>query len=157
MIEKLGERPDEWRAAGRTTQPAHADTCSNYDAAMIRRLSTLLLLAAVGVALLAGCGSGSSTSSAGTNTVTTNSSIATGHTGAPKATPQQEIAACQRAVQQLKSLSASTKARLKTSCEKIGIGEAGKRQVAREVCLELALRLTSPIARARAQKICSAP
>jgi hypothetical protein len=44
-----------------------------------------------------------------------------------------------------------------SSCLKIASGEAGKRQVAHEVCYALALRLASPLARARAQKICSAP
>jgi hypothetical protein len=125
---------------------------SNYDAAMIR-LSTLLLLAVVGVALLAGCGG---KSSANTTTVSSTPTVPTGDTG-PKPTAKQEVASCQRTVEKIKSLPEATKARLRTSCEKIGGGEAVKKQIAREVCLELALTLPSAEARARAQRICSAP
>jgi entry exclusion lipoprotein TrbK len=122
---------------------------------MIRRSCTLLLLAIVGAALLAGCGS-SSQSSGGTATLTSNSTVPTGDTG-KKATPAQEVVTCERTVERIRTLPASTRAQLKSSCGRIGTGEAGKRQVAHEVCYQLALRLTSPIARARAQKICSAP
>jgi hypothetical protein len=132
------------------------DICSNYDAAMIRRSYTLLALAVVGAALLAGCGGSGSNSSGGTATLTSNSTVPTGDTG-PKATPAQEIRTCERTVERIRTLPASTRAQLKSSCVKVGTGEAGKRQVAHEVCYSLALRLASPIARARAQKICSAP
>jgi hypothetical protein len=129
------------------------DDCSNYDAAMIRRLSALLLLAVLGAALFAGCGK----SSPSTNTsVTTSPSVATHNTG-PTPTPTQEVALCQRSIERIKTLPASAKTRLKSSCEKIGTGQASKRQVVKEVCLELALQLPSAVARARAQKICSAP
>jgi hypothetical protein len=129
---------------------------------MIRSLSTLLGLAMVAGALLAGCGS-SSSSTTGTTALTSGATIPTSastvprsDTG-PKATPTQEIATCQRTVERIKTLPASTREQLKSSCGKIGAGEAGKRQVAHEVCLELALRLPSPVQRARAQKICAAP
>jgi zona occludens toxin (predicted ATPase) len=133
------------------------DDCSNYDAAMIRRLPTLLLLAVAGTALLAGCGGKSST---GTTTVTSNPSVATGKTGAtptPTPTPAQEVAVCQRSIERIKTLPASAKTRLKSSCEKVGTGQASKRQVVKEACLAMALQLPSAVARARAQKICSAP
>jgi hypothetical protein len=120
---------------------------------MIGRLSSLLLVAAVGVVLLAGCGG---KSSAGTTTVTSNPSVATSDTG-PKLSTKQEVASCQRTVEKIGSLPGSAKLRLKASCEKIGAGEASRRQVAREVCLELASTLPSPVARTRAQQICNAP
>jgi hypothetical protein len=148
MTEKLGERADGLRAAGRTTQRAHVEDCSNYDAAMIRGLSTLLLLAVLGAAF-AGCGS---KSSAGTTTVTSNPSATRS-----AATPKQQVALCQRAVERLKTLPGASKTRLRGSCEKYGTGETGRRQVVHEVCYELALRLPTPLARVRAQKICSAP
>jgi hypothetical protein len=132
------------------------DICSNYDAAMIRSSCTLLALALVGAALFAGCGGGSSSSSGGTATLTSNSTVPTGDTG-KKATPAQEVVTCQRTVERIRTLPASTRAQLRSSCVKIAAGEAGKRQVAHEVCYSLALRLASPVARARAQKICSAP
>jgi hypothetical protein len=131
---------------------------SNYDAAMIRTPSALLLLAVVGAALLAGCGG---KSSAGTTTATSNPTVAKHNTGPtstrPRPTPKQEVVLCQRAVEIMKTLPAASKARLKSSCEKVESGEAGKQQVAREVCLELAAQLASPAGRARAQKICGAP
>jgi hypothetical protein len=129
------------------------DDCSNYDAAMIRRLSALLLLAVLGAALFAGCGK--SSPSTNTTSVTTSPSVA--HATGPTPTPTQEVALCQRSIERLKTLPASAKTRLKSSCEKVGTGQASKHQVVKEVCLELALQLPSAVARARAQKICSAP
>jgi len=132
---------------------------------MIGRLSALPLLAAVSAALLAGCGG---KSSAGTSTVPSNPSLATNNStvggntaptkgNAPTPTPTQEVVLCQRAVEAMKTLPAASKARLKSSCGKVGSGQAGKQQVAREVCLELASQLASPEGRARAQKVCGAP
>jgi hypothetical protein len=121
---------------------------------MILRLSALLALAAVGAALLAGCGGKSSAST--TSTVTTNPSAARGN-NAPTPTPKEEVVLCQHAVESMKTLPVASKAKLKSSCEKVGTGQAGKQQVAREVCLELAAQLASPEGRARATKICSAP
>jgi hypothetical protein len=120
---------------------------------MILRLSALLALAVVGAALLAGCGG---KSSASTTTVTSNPSAAKGNS-VPTPTPKQEVVLCQHAVESMKTLPLASKAKLKTSCEKVGTGQAGKQQVAREVCLELASQLASPEGRARATKICSAP
>jgi hypothetical protein len=143
------------------------DDRSNYDAAMIGRLSALPLLVAVGAVLLAGCGG---KSSAGTTTVSTSPSVASGNTAptngntaptngktAPTPTPQQEVVLCQHAVESMRTLPLASKVRLKSSCEKVGTGQAGKQQVAREVCLELASQLASPEGRARALKLCSAP
>jgi hypothetical protein len=118
---------------------------------MIRRLSALLLLAVLGAALFAGCGK--SSPSTNTTSVTTSPSVATG----PTPTATQEVALCQRSIERIKTLPASAKTRLKSSCEKVGTGQAGKHQVVKEVCLELALQLPSAVARARAQKICSVP
>jgi hypothetical protein len=128
------------------------DDCSNYDATMLGRLSTPLLLAVLGAALFAGCGK----SSTSATSVTTNPGVATSGTGQTP-TANQEVALCQRSIERLKTLPASSKARLKASCEKAGTSEAGKRQVVHEVCVEMALQLPSPAARARAQKICRAP
>ena len=133
-------------------RPAHLHERWNYDAAMIRRLSTLLLLAVVGAALLAGCGG---KSRASTTTVTSAPSAPAGDT---RATPEQKqyVATCQHAVESLKTLPAASRARLKSSCEKTGVGRTSRVQLAREVCLEQASRLPSAAARARAQKICNA-
>jgi hypothetical protein len=121
---------------------------------MIRRLSALLLLAVLGAALFAGCGK--SSPSTNTTSVTTSPSVATHDTG-PTLTPTQEVALCQRSIERIKTLPASAKTRLKSSCEKVGTGQASKRQVVHEACLALALQLPSAVARARAQKICRAP
>jgi hypothetical protein len=119
---------------------------------MIRRLSTVLLLGVLGAALLAGCGG---KSRASTTTVTSNPSAPAGDT---RATPEQKqyVAACQQAVDSMKSLPAASRARLRSSCEKTGVGQASRRQLAHEVCLEQASRLASPAARTLAQKICNA-
>jgi hypothetical protein len=119
---------------------------------MIRSLSTLLALAIVGAALLAGCGG---KSRASTTTVTSNPSAPAGDT---RATPEQKqyVAACQHAVESLKTLPGTSRARLKSSCEKTGVGQTSKRQLAHEVCLEQASRLPSAAARALAQKVCNA-
>jgi hypothetical protein len=128
------------------------DDCSNYDAAMIRRLSALLLLAVLGAALFAGCGK--SSPSTNTTSVTTNPSVATGDTGSTQAQKQQYVAVCQHAVEGMTALPAAQRAKLKSSCENVSIGHSSRRQLAHEVCLAQASRLPSPAARARAQKLC---
>jgi hypothetical protein len=59
-------------------------------------------------------------------------------------------------VESMKTLPAASRAKLKTSCEKTGVGQTSKRQLAHEVCLQQASRLPSAAARARAQTICNA-
>jgi hypothetical protein len=123
----------------------------------MRKLSIWLLVTVAAGAFLAGCGSSSSTSGSSTNpTATSASSGATGG-AVPAVTPKQEVERCKQTVQKLPTLSASAKGKLATSCEKAGSGTAAHSKLVHEVCFELAARLPSATARARAQKICSAP
>jgi hypothetical protein len=125
----------------------------------MRKLSIWLLVTVAAGAFLAGCGgSSNSTSSSSTNpTATSASGGATGSGAVPAVTPKQEVERCKQTVQKLPTLSASAKGKLTTSCEKAGNGAAAHSKLVHEVCFELAARLPSATARARAQKICSAP
>ena len=100
---------------------------------MIRRLSSGLLVALVGVALLAGCGSSSSSSS---SSGSTSSSTTTGAASTPAVAAAVEK--CKQGVSKLPTLSQSTKSRLESICDKAASGdENAARTAAREACEEI--------------------
>jgi hypothetical protein len=116
------------------------------------KLSTWLLLALTGGALLAGCGSSSSTSSS-----QTTPAVASPGT---RLNAQQAVARCTQAIQAQPTISASAKARLKTICGKAATGDPTvMHHVAQAVCIELvnALHVPAGVARARALAVCKAP
>src|SRR2546427_8229405 len=114
----------------------------------MQKLSTWLVIAVAGVALLAGCGSSKSKSSP--------SPTATGTSTSPL-TAKQRVERCKSSVQKLPTLTASQKAKLKQSCEKASGSATAERKVVHEVCFEFAQHLPPGPARARAQIICRAP
>jgi hypothetical protein len=119
----------------------------------MRKLSTGLVVALLGGAFLVGCGSSKSTT---TSTSSTNPA-ATGSTSraARQLSPVQRVEACQRIVQAPSRLSASTKAKLLKTCERVGTSTTAVREVTREACTALALNEPAGPARARALFICS--
>jgi len=118
---------------------------------MIRPISSWLLVALAGGALLAGCGSssGNSTSSSQASSAAaptvpaaagTSSTSAAGTPGgaASVAGVQQAVTACKSVIRAAPTLSASTKAKVEGVCNKAASGdEAGARRAAKEVCVEV--------------------
>ena len=132
----------------------------------MRKVSTCLVLALVGGALLAGCGSGSkstsNSASSSTATVTTGSpsSGVSGTKGSSAAgsthplTPKQIVEDCKRIVGAPSALTAAQKEKLLKSCEKAGGSSAAQHEIIHEVCAALASHLTAGPARQRALAIC---
>jgi hypothetical protein len=142
----------------------------------MRNVSTCLVLALLGGALLAACGSSSkstsSTSTASGPTASTETSTTNGQRGEASGgkspsggtstaaggshpqTPTQIVEVCKRLVLAPSALSASTKAKLERSCEKAGGGAGAERQVVHEVCEALAARVPAGPTRERALAIC---
>ncbi len=105
---------------------------------MPARLWTLLAVAVLAGALLAGCGGGSKSSSSQTTTATTPPAASTATTpagGASGPAVEQAIAQCKAAVQAQKVLPADAKAKLEAVCPNAAKGENGPvKKVAEEVC-----------------------
>jgi hypothetical protein len=112
----------------------------------MRKLSAGLVVALLGGALLGGCGSS-------TKSKASTIPAATGGQGSA-ATPQQRVEACKRAVQAPSTLSASTKAKLLRTCERVGTSTTAEHELVREACLALALREPAGAVRERALGIC---
>jgi hypothetical protein len=115
----------------------------------MRKLSTGLVVALLGGALLVGCGS-SSKSKSSTNTTATGAQ----GSAARQLSPTQRVEACKRLVQAPSTLSASTKAKLLRTCERVGTSTTAQREVIREACVALALREPAGAVRERALGIC---
>ncbi len=122
---------------------------------MTSKLSTWLLAALAGGALVAGCGSSS------TSTSTTQSGgSGTATTPAPLTPEQAKQAAstCKKGIQKESAIPQSAKAKLEQTCEKVGTGgaEAALRQVAEEACVQLvnASHIPAGAARTRALSVC---
>jgi hypothetical protein len=114
----------------------------------MRKLSTCVVVALLGGALLAACGSGKQSN-------TQASSVETSRTGPPAArTPQQRVEACKRIVQAPSALPAGTKARLVKTCEKVGTSTAAERELVHELCIAVASRERAGAARNRALEVC---
>src|SRR5438128_12128751 len=127
------------------------------------KVSTCLVVALVGGALLAGCGSGSkstsNSASSSTETVTTGSGVS-GTKGSSAAgpthplTPKQRVEICQRIVQAPSLLSAAQKANLLKNCEKAGGTTGARQEIVHELCAALASRLPAGPGRERALAGC---
>jgi hypothetical protein len=131
---------------------------------MMRRLSTWLVVAATGGALVSGCGGGSgSTSSshtsptASTSTPTASTGGTTGAGGAKSPGALRTVAACKRRIGAQATLSASAKTRLDAVCERAVNGNpAALAKVAQEVCVEIvkSMHLPAGVAEERALAVC---
>jgi hypothetical protein len=132
---------------------------------MIRRLSACLVVAVLGGAFIAGCGSSSSSTSS-SQTVTTAAPAAAGTTstsaaaisgsGSNSVEVQQAVAACKAAIHAAPTLTASTKTKLEGVCNKAASGDvAGARKVAREVCVEVVNASPVPSGPAKEQALAS--
>jgi hypothetical protein len=122
---------------------------------MTLKLSTWLLAALAGGALVAGCGSSS------TSTSTTQSGGTTAAATTPPLTPEQAKKAastCKQGIQKESAIPESAKAKLEQTCEKVGSGgaEAALHQVAEEACVQLvdASHIPAGAARTRALSVC---
>jgi len=121
---------------------------------MTSKLSTWLLAALAGGALVAGCGSSS------TSTSTTGSGGTTATSAAPLTPAQAKQAAttCKQGIQKESAIPQSAKAKLEQTCEKVGTGgaEAALHQVAEEACVQLvkASHIPEGAARTRALSVC---
>jgi hypothetical protein len=115
----------------------------------MRKLSTRLVVALLGGALLVGCGSSSKSK-------TSTNPAATGGQGsaARQLTPPQRVEACKRIVQAPSALPASTKAKLLKTCERVGTSTTAQHEVVHEACVALASREPAGAARERALAIC---
>ncbi len=128
---------------------------------MTVKLSTWLVVALAGGAILAGCGSSNSASSQTTPTASSQTSATSTATGPVALTPaqaQQAVATCKRGIQAQSGISASAKAQLEKTCEKAASGNpAALQSVAREVCVGLvnASHIPAGAARERALAICA--
>jgi hypothetical protein len=115
---------------------------------MIAKLSTLLAVAVVGGALLAGCGSSGSKP-------TSNASTPTGLTRT--VTPHQAVVDCKHAIEAQK-LQGSVKAKLFKICEKAATADQNTlHQLVKQVCVELINASHVPLGpqRERALAVCS--
>jgi hypothetical protein len=122
---------------------------------MTSKLSTWLLAALAGGALVAGCGSSS------TSTSTTQSGGTSAATTTAPLTPEQAKKAastCKQGIQKESAIPQSAKAKLEQTCEKVGSGgaEAALHQVAEEACVQLvnASHIPAGAARTRALSVC---
>jgi len=109
----------------------------------MQKLSTGLIVALLGGALLVGCGSSSKSKS---------STAATSATG--QVSPQQRVEACKRIAQAPSALPASTKAKLLKTCERVGTSTAAEREFVHEACEALASREPAGAPRNRALAVC---
>ncbi len=135
---------------------------------MQAKLSTWLVVALAGGALVAGCGSstsgsstsGSSTSGSSTSGSSTSTSSQTAPTATQGPTGQQAVELCKRSVQAQTLISASAKVKLEKACAKVATGgQAARQEIAKEACIELvnATHLPAGPARERALSVCKAP
>jgi hypothetical protein len=130
---------------------------------MTFKLSTWLLAALAGGALVAGCGSSSTSTTTTTQsggTTTQSGGTGTATTTAPLTPEQAKKAAstCKQGIQKESAIPQSAKAKLEQTCEKVGSGgaEAALHQVAEEACVQLvkASHIPEGAARTRALSVC---
>ncbi len=106
---------------------------------MIRRLFPSALALLTAMALIAGCGSGGSSSSGSAATSGSTGSTATATSGSAKAARvAAAVARCKHGVDVLPTLSAATKHRFESICDKAASGDAkAARAASREACEEI--------------------
>ena len=119
---------------------------------MTRQLSTWLVLAAFGGAVVAGCGGGgsnsTSSSQSGSTATTTSAPATTTAAAKPTSVPlsiptspaavAEAVAVCKSIIERDPTLSSATKAKVESICNKASHGDlAGARAAAKEVCTEV--------------------
>jgi hypothetical protein len=113
---------------------------------MFRQRSKWLVVAMIGSAFIAGCGSSSSssTSSQSSSTVATSSAPSTTETASTHSTAPSSaavadaVAECKSVIKAAPTLSGSAKAKVEAICNKAADGDlAGARAAAKEVCVEV--------------------
>jgi hypothetical protein len=115
---------------------------------MVSRLSSLVVVAVVSGAFVAGCGSSSSSStpSASSTSAPSGAASTSGSGGGSSASSnpavQQAVAACKASVGAAPTLSADEKTKLTTLCDKAASGDvAGVQKIAAQVCRDVAKSL----------------
>jgi hypothetical protein len=113
---------------------------------MIRKLSTWLLIALAAVVILAGCGGSSSMTASQSSTPAATSSTpaarttSSATTSSPAKTPAvaSAVESCKRSAKAIPTLSAATRTKIESICDKAASGNVGDTRVAaREVCEEI--------------------
>jgi hypothetical protein len=117
---------------------------------MFRQRSKWLVVAVIGSAFIAGCGSSSSsssTSSQSSSTAATSSAPSATGTASTASTPStapssaavaDAVAECKSVIKAAPTLSGSSKAKVEAICNKAADGDlAGARAAAKEVCVEV--------------------
>jgi len=132
---------------------------------MIKRLCSLVAIAAVGGALVAGCGSSSSSSSSAATPAASPSSPAastsTGSSGGAAAVPANlaaAVAQCKASIGAAPSLSADAKTKLESLCDQAASGKAVDiKKTTAEVCVEIVKDSVPASAQAAALAACPKP
>ncbi len=139
---------------------------------MIKRLCTLVVLVAVGGALVAGCGSSSSSSSAATSssssapagTATSASSTASaggssgGSSVADNPAVKAAVAQCKASINAASTLSADAKTKLDGLCDEAAKGDpASLKKASAEVCQEIVKETVPSSAQDAALAACPKP
>lgn len=138
---------------------------------MIKRLCTLVVLVAVGGALVAGCGSSSSSSAAtsssssapaGTATSASSTASAGSSTGggsvASNPAVQAAVAQCKASINAASTLSADAKTKLDGLCDEAAKGDpASLKKASAEVCQEIVKETVPSSAQQAALASCPKP
>jgi hypothetical protein len=133
---------------------------------MIRTPLTWLVVALIGAALVAGCGSSSSTTSSqststpaattSTPAATSSTPAATSPSGVPAVDVQAAVAACKQAIQSQTTLPAGAKSKLEAICGRAAKGDTSAvKQAGREVCEEVIKNSKVPAGPAQEQALAS--
>jgi hypothetical protein len=117
-----------------------------------------LVIALLGVALLAGCGGGgSSTSSTARGSQSggvSGGKASSGPAASHPLTPKERVSVCKRIIQAPSTLSAATKAKLEKTCEQAAGNTGAEREIVQQACVALASRAPAGAARERALAVC---
>ena len=135
---------------------------------MVKKLSTMLVLAVVGGALLAGCGSSSSSSSssapaatsstASSSTAAASSSASGGSSIANNPAVQAAVAQCKASINAAPTLSASAKTKLDGLCDEAAKGDpASLKKASAQVCVEIVKDTVPSSAQQAALAACPKP
>ena len=136
---------------------------------MIKRLCTLVVLASVGSALVAGCGGSSSNSSsaatssaapapAATTTAAASSAGVGGSSVASNPAVQAAVAQCKASINSAATLSADAKAKLDGLCDEAAKGDpASLRKATAQVCQEVVKESLPSSAQQAALAACPKP
>ncbi len=121
---------------------------------MSSRLSALLVIAALGMLLVAGCGS-SNKSSSGSSSSSSTSSSASATQSVPSGTADRAAKQCKANVDRAGQLSADVKKGLEKTCDKAAHGDANAaKKAAQEVCVKISEQVPQGPARDQAVAAC---